>query len=326
MNFQANYLTTFINLLRQQSLRQMTTTWSTVEQFFKESGIKCSLRGLTYLCQIEGRQFYYSPNTGKWRIKGKRVWKFSDNPQDFLNQARNYSPPNYQRNPHRESESKTDQNHRGGQKKRNQTSKQKKRNNTSKQRKDSRSHNTHKNFNSHNFTEIRPEFLSAFGQALSQQRQRGYKIGWIWYAIEKKLVPTPGEICWLSVVFDYSIGWAFHHIKDLYGYADYSAIASVIQTYRTTWLHYFNTRWEADNTHRSQREQQRQQTKSSHSSKRTFPYQNYLDALNISFPVTPEELKSAYRKRAKETHPDLGGTAEAFRQVNTAYEVLVNVI
>ena len=36
-------------------------------------------------------------------------------------------------------------------------------------------------------------------------------------------------------------------------------------------------------------------------------------SLNTSF--TKQELKSAYRKRALETHPDSGGTASAFREV-----------
>lgn len=36
------------------------------------------------------------------------------------------------------------------------------------------------------------------------------------------------------------------------------------------------------------------------------------------------EIKRAYRKRAKETHPDTGGSSAAFQDVNGAYEWLLN--
>jgi hypothetical protein len=35
-----------------------------------------------------------------------------------------------------------------------------------------------------------------------------------------------------------------------------------------------------------------------------------------------DDLKRAYRRRAKETHPDLGGSSDAFRDVSSAYEWL----
>lgn len=45
--------------------------------------------------------------------------------------------------------------------------------------------------------------------------------------------------------------------------------------------------------------------------------------LNISKSATPEEIKSAYRKKASETHPDKnGGDTGAFQLVQEAYEVL----
>jgi hypothetical protein len=36
--------------------------------------------------------------------------------------------------------------------------------------------------------------------------------------------------------------------------------------------------------------------------------------------ASPDEIKRAYRQRALETHPDRGGDAEAFREVQRAYE------
>ncbi|MCK6534948.1 MAG: DnaJ domain-containing protein [Polyangiaceae bacterium] len=41
--------------------------------------------------------------------------------------------------------------------------------------------------------------------------------------------------------------------------------------------------------------------------------------LGVSAHVTDAELKTAYRKKAIETHPDRGGDAEAFRHVVAAY-------
>jgi hypothetical protein len=42
--------------------------------------------------------------------------------------------------------------------------------------------------------------------------------------------------------------------------------------------------------------------------------------LGLEPSATVAEIKRAYRKRALETHPDRGGTAEEFRKVQSAYE------
>jgi hypothetical protein len=44
--------------------------------------------------------------------------------------------------------------------------------------------------------------------------------------------------------------------------------------------------------------------------------------LGVAWPCTSAELKSAYRRLAKATHPDRGGSSEEFRRVNEAYERL----
>jgi hypothetical protein len=42
--------------------------------------------------------------------------------------------------------------------------------------------------------------------------------------------------------------------------------------------------------------------------------------LRVAPRATEEDLKRAFRQRALETHPDHGGTAEAFREVTRAYQ------
>ena len=52
---------------------------------------------------------------------------------------------------------------------------------------------------------------------------------------------------------------------------------------------------------------------------------NYYGALNVRPDATPEEIKRAYRKLARELHPDVNPDPEAqnrFKEVTTAYEVL----
>lgn len=44
--------------------------------------------------------------------------------------------------------------------------------------------------------------------------------------------------------------------------------------------------------------------------------------LGVADAATPEEIKSAYRRLAKQHHPDLGGDVTKFQQISEAYEVL----
>jgi hypothetical protein len=44
------------------------------------------------------------------------------------------------------------------------------------------------------------------------------------------------------------------------------------------------------------------------------------DTLGVASSATEIEIRRAYRLRALETHPDRGGTDEAFREVRAAYE------
>lgn len=48
--------------------------------------------------------------------------------------------------------------------------------------------------------------------------------------------------------------------------------------------------------------------------------------LGLTPPVDPNDVKSAYRRRAREAHPDVGGSEAEFRNVNESYERLRDVV
>ena len=291
----------------------MVKTWVDVEKTFKDAGINYQLRGWLYLCQIEGRQFYCSAQTGKWRLQGKRVWQFSQTPIEFIASAKEYSPPEYKYSQSEHHQQKTQK-----KRKKKKTTKNKQKTQTS-----NSSSSSSQERKTTSVDEIRSEFLYEFGQCLQQQRERGYKIGWIWHSLLKQFVPTPLEICWLCVVFKYSPGWAYYQIRDIYLQVNAKQIFTTIEENQDDWLRYFHKRWGIQEDRQERREHRtRSKTQSTGIG---FVYQSYLELLKITFPFTKQELKSAYRKRALETHPDSGGTAEAFRRVNTAYQVLSQI-
>ena len=49
---------------------------------------------------------------------------------------------------------------------------------------------------------------------------------------------------------------------------------------------------------------------------------NYYDTLGLQMGATPDEIKAAYRKLAKQHHPDSGGDVSKFQEVSNAYETL----
>jgi DnaJ-class molecular chaperone len=52
---------------------------------------------------------------------------------------------------------------------------------------------------------------------------------------------------------------------------------------------------------------------------------NHYEELGISKEATQEEIKLAYRKKAREHHPDKGGDKEDFQKVQKAYEILSDI-
>ena len=48
------------------------------------------------------------------------------------------------------------------------------------------------------------------------------------------------------------------------------------------------------------------------------------ELLEVKMNASAEELKKAFRKMSKKTHPDKGGTNEEFQETKQAYEVLAD--
>lgn len=51
---------------------------------------------------------------------------------------------------------------------------------------------------------------------------------------------------------------------------------------------------------------------------------DYYNSLGVSKGASAEEIKAAFRKKAHQHHPDKGGDAEKFKEINEAYQVLSN--
>ncbi|MFA7133087.1 MAG: DnaJ domain-containing protein, partial [Bacteroidales bacterium] len=49
---------------------------------------------------------------------------------------------------------------------------------------------------------------------------------------------------------------------------------------------------------------------------------DYYEILGIGRNATPEEIKKAFYKLAHKHHPDKGGDAEKFKEINEAYQIL----
>jgi molecular chaperone DnaJ len=55
-----------------------------------------------------------------------------------------------------------------------------------------------------------------------------------------------------------------------------------------------------------------------------MPNKDYYEVLGVSKNASADDVKKAFRKLAHEHHPDKGGSAEKFKEINEAYQVLGN--
>ena len=49
---------------------------------------------------------------------------------------------------------------------------------------------------------------------------------------------------------------------------------------------------------------------------------NYYEVLGLNVQCSPQDINKAYRKLAKEFHPDIGGNEQRFHEISEAYDVL----
>jgi DnaJ-class molecular chaperone len=57
-----------------------------------------------------------------------------------------------------------------------------------------------------------------------------------------------------------------------------------------------------------------------------FSPASWYAMLGLAPPVTVDQVKAAYRRKARECHPDHGGSDGAMAQINAAYEALLDVL
>lgn len=293
-------------------------TWTDVEKTFVSAGIEYRQKDWIFLCEIKSGLFYYSPQSGKWRVKGTRVWQVSNSVEDFIRLAKEYlqTPKESEKSPR--ARDKGSRKKRKSQKTKTASSKKKQNyQNYQQNRQDLRD-------------KVRPEFLELFDEKVIICNERNYKPAWVWKVLLDKHLLTPTEICWLCTVFDYSPGWAFHQVREQHPSVGYRKIWVSIQENKSDWLKYFNSRWQFSQKQEAhqQRESYKQQKSnrddrvSTQGEDQGSRYQSYLDILRLKYPFDRQELKIAYRQKALETHPDMGGTTETFRRVHAAFEIL----
>lgn len=53
---------------------------------------------------------------------------------------------------------------------------------------------------------------------------------------------------------------------------------------------------------------------------------NPYEELGVQSDATEGEIHTAYRRRAAKTHPDAGGSAEAFARTTTAHQMAIDIL
>ena len=309
-------------------------TWLDIEKIFQSAQIEYQQRNWLFLCKIDGAEFYYSPQKQKWRLKETRAWQFTDSAQSFVAEAKEYLQVKKEAESKKSHQKST--NNRTTSSKRNtrQTKQQKKTKKTTEKANSTKNNRQTKWDKKQTADVVRTEFLELFAEKFKLGIERGYKPAWIWNSLINDYLLTPSEVCWLCTVFDYKPGWAYHKLKYQYPSITYQDILATIFLYKDDWLDYFNRRWDFSTYDRAKQDYEEKWREdwnrqrhyhSTTQTERAPGYQVYLDILQISYPFSKQELKSAYRKQAMATHPDTGGTPESFRRVHDAFQMLSNL-
>ena len=82
-------------------------------------------------------------------------------------------------------------------------------------------------------------------------------------------------------------------------------------------------RQRADASSRRTRSDHRATDRRNERSSRDSRTLNSLQVLGLDAQASVQEIKQAHRRLVKRHHPDLGGSSDAFRRVNDAYQWLI---
>lgn len=179
---------------------------------------------------------------------------------------------------------------------------------------------------------VRPEFERAFHQTADAVEGAGHKPIAVWYRLRDDgwLPQSYEEGLLLAHYLGYADGWGWHLFQQSLGAEERKpGLWGEPQTSGTSTRAKQKARtYQQRQTYQGNRQQQRQQQQKQRpgpgkaaSSAPAVPPEAQLLGLSV-WPVPEAELKRAYRLRAKQTHPDVGGDAHAFRAVTDAYERL----
>ncbi|WP_019502270.1 J domain-containing protein [Pseudanabaena sp. PCC 6802] len=154
-------------------------------------------------------------------------------------------------------------------------------------------------------------------------RVRGYKRGWVWHQLQKQFSDfTLNELQYIGQELGYKPSWA--EIQ----FVQQSEVQQKQQRQHPP------LDWRQK--HRQQQRKSNQTFKQQFADhwraptpQRPLPHwgrseylRPYLDLLGLDMPFTEQQLKAAYRSRAKSAHPDGGGSHASFLRLKDAYDKL----
>lgn len=186
---------------------------------------------------------------------------------------------------------------------------------------------------------IRPEFEATLKSLRTHQQDVGYKPMWVYYqTLEAFPDITYQEVQAIGVELGYKPKWAD------YKWAE-------IQESRSQQAEQKNSRSQSRSQSRKSSNQSRQSKQSledefeqwlrawgygtyTTSGTNTYTQSNlapqflkpHLQILGLDWPTTLQEVKQAYRQLAKKFHPDVGGDADKFIQIDQSYNVVAGYL